>query len=207
MVRTRNLVACDSTAKHGHRYMDAGVNPPEERPLEVFARKGLSVRPALIEDAGSWLAFLQAVDQDTDFMMFEPGERSLSVSKCEDAIRRINRVRGAILLLFRNKAEEVVGYIQGDVLPLERKAHVMSVSCAILSVYRGDTGKAMFQYFLEEVERDGVIKRIEGVVMASNVRMLMLALSFGGVIEGMKRGAVKLKSGVQDEYVIAKYFN
>jgi len=186
--------------------MDTRVDSSEESPLEVFARKGLSVHPASIEDAASWLTFLLALDRDTDFMMFEPGERSLSIDKCEDAIRRINRRRGAILLLFRNEAGEVVGYIQGDVLPLERKAHVMSVSCALLSAYRGDTGKAMFQYFFEKIKQEGVIKRIEGVVMADNVRMLMLALSLGGVIEGMKRGAVKLKYGVQDEYVIAKYF-
>lgn len=199
-------VTCDSTAKHGRRNMDARVDPSEESPLEIFSRKGLSVHPASIEDAASWLAFLQALDQDTNFMMFEPGERSLSVDKCEDAIRRINRVRGAILMLFRNEAGDVVGYMQGDVLPLERKAHVMSVSCALLSVYRGDAGKAMFQHFFEEIEREGVIKRIEGVVMANNVRMLTLALSLGGVVEGMKRGAVKLKSGIQDEYIIAKYF-
>jgi hypothetical protein len=186
--------------------MGARVDPSGKRPLEVFARKGLSVHPASIEDAASWLSFLQALDQDTNFMMFEPGERSLSINKCEDAIRRINGVRGAILLLFRNEAGEVVGYIQGDVLPLERKAHVMSVSGGLLSIYRGDTGKAMLRHFFEEIEREGVINRIEGVVMANNVRMLMLALSHGMVIEGMKRGAVKLKSGVQDEYVVAKYF-
>lgn len=187
--------------------MDAATNLSRHGALTVFARKRLSVHRAAPEDAPAWLTFLQALDRDTDFMMFEPGERSSNVKKCEEAILRINAVSGAILLLVWDEGRNVVGYIKGDVVPLERKAHVMSVSCALLSAYRGDTGKALIQTLFNEVEQEGIIKRVESAVMASNVRMLVLALSLGCVIEGVRRNAVKLKTGMQDEYVVVKYFD
>lgn len=187
--------------------MESSAEPQQEGALAALRRRRLSVCRARLEDAGPWLTFLQALDKDTEFMMFEPGERSQSVEKCEAAIRRVDAVPGAMLLLVWNAGDEVVGYVKGDVLPLERKAHVMSVSCALLTAYRGDTGKAVIQYFLDEVEREGIIKRVEGAVIASNVRMLFLALSLGLTIEGMKRKAVRLKTEMVDEYLIAKYFD
>jgi hypothetical protein len=173
----------------------------------AFQRKHLTVRHARLEDAGAWLTFLQALDRDTEFMLFEAGERSSILSKCEEAIHRINAVPGAILLLVWNADGSVVGYLKGDVLPLERKAHVMSVSCALLTPYRGNTGKALIQHFFDEVKREGIIKRVEAVVAASNLRMLVLALSLGLVVEGVKRNAVRIQSEMFDEYVIAKYFD
>lgn len=187
--------------------MDAIAGDRAEGGIGSLHRKGMSIRRARVGDAVSWLHFLQALDQDTGFMLYQPGERPHNPARCEDAIRRIDAVRGAMLLLVWNAAGEVVGYVKGDILPLERKAHVMSVSCALLSPYRGDTGKAFLRYFLDEVEREGVVKRLEAVVMATNVRMMVVALSLGLSVEGIRRNAVRTPEGMLDEYVIVKLFD
>lgn len=173
----------------------------------VLARKAISLCPARLEDATAWLAFLQALDDETGFMLFEQGERAASVARCEDAIRRIQAVPGAMLMLLRNAAGNVVGYVKGDVLPLQRKAHVMTFSGAVLSGYRGDTGRAILDLFTEEVRKDGLIKRLEAVVMGNNVRMLLVALSAGFAVEGVRKNAVRLRTGMVDEYVIVKHFD
>lgn len=175
-------------------------------PAQVLVRKAVSLRPAKLEDAAKWLAFLRALDEDTGFMLFEPGERAQSVARCEDAIRRIDAVPGAMLLLLWNASGNVVGYVKGDVLPLQRKAHVMALSGALLSGYRGDTGRAILEIFLDSVRREGLIKRLEAVVMSNNVRMLVVALSAGFSIESLRKNAVRLKTGMKDEYVIVKHF-
>lgn len=110
-------------------------------------------------------------------------------------------------MLLRNAAGNVVGYVKGDVLPLQRKAHVMTFSGAVLSGYRGDTGRAILDLFTEEVRKDGLIKRLEAVVMGNNVRMLLVALSAGFAVEGVRKNAVRLRTGMVDEYVIVKHFD
>lgn len=117
--------------------MDAKVQVAA--PAQVLARKGF-LRASRLEDAAAWLAFLQALDDETGFMLFEPGERAASVARCEDAIRRIHAVSGAMLLLLWNAAGHVVGYVKGDVVALQRKAHVMAFSGAVHSGYRGIPG-------------------------------------------------------------------
>jgi ribosomal protein S18 acetylase RimI-like enzyme len=176
-------------------------------PAHVLARRAITLRRATLEDAAAWLAFLQALDDDTGFMLFEPGERAASVPRCEDAIRRILSVNGAMLLLAWSAAGKVVGYVKGDVVPLQRKAHVMTFSGALLTGYRGDTGRAVLDHFTEQVRKDGVIKRLEAVVMSNNVRMLVVALSAGFSVEGVRRKAVRLNTGMIDEYVIVKHFD
>lgn len=52
-----------------------------------------------------------------------------------------------------------------------------------------------------------MIKRLEAVVMSNNVRMLLVALSAGFSVEGVRKNAVRLKTGMIDEYVIVKYFD
>lgn len=185
--------------------MESLTAPKQESALAALQRRRLSVRRADLGDAAPWLAFLQTLDRDTEFMLFEPGERSDSVGKCTEAIRRINAVPGAMLLLVWNSDDRVVGYIKGDVLPLERKAHVMSVSCALLTAYRGDTGKALIQHFHDEVQKEGIIKRFEAAIAANNIRMLLLALSIGAVIEGRKLKAIRQNTEMIDEYLLAKY--
>nr|WP_244171168.1 GNAT family protein [Xanthomonas populi] len=185
--------------------MDAKVQVAA--PAQVLARKGVSLRASRLEDAAAWLAFLQALDDETGFMLFEPGEHAASVARCEDAIRRIHAVSGAMLLLLWNAAGHVVGYVKGDVVALQRKAHVMAFSGAVHSGYRGDTGRAILDLFTEQVGKEGVIKRLEAVVMSNNVRMLLVALSAGFSVEGVRKNAVRLKTGMIDEYVIVKYFD
>ncbi|WP_248279406.1 GNAT family N-acetyltransferase [Xanthomonas campestris] len=126
-------------------------------PAQVLARKAVSLRASRVEDAAAWLAFLQSLDDETGFMLFEPGERASSVARYEDAIRRIHAVSGAMLLLLWNAAGHVVGYVKGDVVALKRKAHVMAFSGAVHSGYRGDTGRAILDLFTEQVGKEGVI--------------------------------------------------
>ncbi|MFC7521088.1 GNAT family N-acetyltransferase [Xanthomonas populi] len=71
----------------------------------------------------------------------------------------------------------------------------------------GDTGRAILDLFTEQVGKEGVIKRLEAVVMSNNVRMLLVALSAGFSVEGVRKNAVRLKTGMIDEYVIVKYFD
>jgi hypothetical protein len=173
---------------------------------EMLSSKQINFRPALREDAPRWLDFLCKLDADTDYMLFEPGERDLSVVKCEQAIRRITDVRGAMLVLVEDATGDIVGHFKGDVLALERKSHVMSLSCALLKTHRGDTGRVLLRHFFDEVERQGVIRRIEGSVMANNVRMLLVGLSLGVVIEGLKRNSIQVNGQLIDEYAVAKFF-
>lgn len=92
-------------------------------------------------------------------------------------------------------------------MALQRKAHVMVLSGAVHSGYRGGTGRAILDLFTEQVGKQGVIKRLEAVVMSNNVRMLVVALSAGFSVEGVRKNAVRLKTGMIDEYVIVKHFD
>jgi hypothetical protein len=164
---------------------------------------GLTLRPAGLEDAGKWLAFLLTLDTETDFMLFEVGERDQSVEKCRQAIGRILDVPGAKLLFLEDAAGDIVGYFKGDVMPVERKAHVMGLSCAILRQYQGDAGSRSLREFIAAVRSEGIIRRVEASIMASNVRMLGLSLHMGAVIEGLRRQSIRMRDGYVDEYILA----
>lgn len=167
------------------------------------ARVGVTLRPARLDDAGKWLAFLLQLDVETDFMLFEAGERDQSVEKCANAIERILAVPGAKLLFLEDARGDIVGYFKGDVMPVERKAHVMGLSCAILRQYQGDAGSRSLREFMAQVRAEGIVRRVEASIMASNVRMLGLSLHLGAVIEGLRRESIHMRGQYVDEYILA----
>ncbi len=65
--------------------MDVMADSPSASHEEVLRRRQLTLRPATHDDAAAWLVFLQKLDLDTGFMLFEPGERVASIAKCEEA--------------------------------------------------------------------------------------------------------------------------
>ena len=74
---------------------------------------------------------------------------------------------------------------------------------AFLRQYQGDAGSRSLREFMAQVRAEGIVRRVEASIMASNVRMLGLSLHLGAVIEGLRRESIHLRGQYVDEYILA----
>ncbi|MGL5647364.1 MAG: GNAT family N-acetyltransferase, partial [Clostridium sp.] len=72
----------------------------------------VEIRKAKIEDAENYLNMLINLDRETKFMMFEEGERTISVKEIEGIIEK--SVIDENLLLVATFEEEIVGFLLGS---------------------------------------------------------------------------------------------
>ncbi|MGL4873913.1 MAG: GNAT family N-acetyltransferase, partial [Clostridium sp.] len=126
----------------------------------------VEIRKAKIEDAENYLNMLINLDRETKFMMFEEGERTISVKEIEGIIEK--SVIDENLLLVATFEEEIVGFLLGSRGTLNRIKHSLYVAVGIRENFRGQ--KIGMRFFLELHKwcEEKEIKRAELTVMCHN---------------------------------------
>lgn len=160
------------------------------------------IRKIKLEDAGKYLNMLKQLDQETDFMLYEPGERDTSLQKMEENIRSI--ISSNSLLLIAEENEEIVGFLSATRGGANRIKHSAYIVTGILKAYRGRGIGTTFFEGLEMWARETGITRLELTVMAHNKHAFHLYQKQGFKIEGVKEKSVMMNGIYIDEYYMAK---
>ncbi len=164
------------------------------------------IKKASLDDAANWANMLLRFDKETPFTMFQPNERSTSVSKYENKITDTHHNPKSIILLAIDSTlpkDNVVGYLCGEGYKNIRKSHVLSIGMGILKSYHSNgLGTQLLTELLKHV-RENEIKRIEAHIAESNVHSMNLMKKFGFVPEGKKHKAILIDNNYQDEYLMA----
>ncbi len=153
------------------------------------------------EMSGDFLKLLLELDNETKYMMFEPGERTIT---SEQLKARLSGDDSDGIYFGIEMDNGLVGFISTARGAYKRIRHSAYIVVGILERY---TGKGMGKLLFEEVEKWAVshgLTRLELTVMSHNKRAIRLYEKMGFATEGTKLKAMVIDGRYVDEYYMAK---
>ena len=161
------------------------------------------IRKPKVSDAESLLKLTYTLDEETKFMMFEPGERKTTVEEQENIINSfLSSVSKAMFVAELD--EQIVGFVVGIGNNANRNKH--SMYC-VIGIRQSATGQGIGSKLLSELERwakEHDFTRMELTVMEHNERAKRLYLSHGFEIEGTKRNSLRVDGKYVNEFYMSK---
>ena len=166
----------------------------------------MKIRTITPNDTESFFQMMCRLDEETDFMMYEPGERARTSPGLSLLRGNIDRAvsGGDLLLVAETDSGEIVGYIWANRGALTRTQHMAYIVTGIRQAYRRQgIGNAFFEKLLQWAAETGV-RRLELTVVCSNSAAVHLYEKHGFAVEGVRRQAMKINGAYADEYCMGK---
>ncbi|GAA2842080.1 GNAT family N-acetyltransferase [Nonomuraea rubra] len=151
----------------------------------------IDIRRATPGDAAALLALQLRLDEESSFMLLQPGERAPSPSPSPSP---------SFVLLGMADEGVAAGYVEVEVLPYARARRTGYVVMGVRAAYAGQgLGRRLLDRAAQEARTAGMA-RLELTVMTHNQRALGLYLSCGYQVEGLRRSALDVDGRRVDEY-------
>ncbi|MBO8155508.1 MAG: GNAT family N-acetyltransferase [Bacillaceae bacterium] len=163
----------------------------------------MKIRHIEMEDAQSFARLLLQVDEESEFMLFEGGERTMDVSSAETRIKTVKSENNSTIIVAEDQGK-LVGYLMAMGGQARRNRHSAYLVVGLLKDYRGQgLGTRMFQK-LEEWSREKNIHRLELTVISKNKAGVALYKKMGFEMEGVKKDSLYINGEYVDEYYMGK---
>lgn len=164
---------------------------------EPYLAMVVSVRIAQIRDSGALIRMKQKLDEQTTFMLLEPGERNLNEAEQRDMIRYALRSANSNIFLAEHEGQ-IIGYLEAIGGKVARNRHSVYIVVGVLQEYanRG-IGRRLFQTMIHWAQ-DRHLHRLELNVQGNNERALHLYRSLGFRIEGIQKNALVVEQRYVD---------
>lgn len=161
------------------------------------------IRDIQVEDAATFLQLGKQLDEESSFMLLEPGERNMTVKQQENMIKRfIENYNSTIFVAV--EGEQLVGFILANGGNVQRNKHAAAIVIGILQAYSGKGIGTMLFKEVEKWARLHDVWRFELTVMAHNTRAQALYKKVGFEQEGVKKASLIIDGKNVDEYYMAK---
>jgi len=163
----------------------------------------VTIREIREDDALGFLALLTQLDQESRFMLVEPGERQTTAAEQCERIRQVLAQPNATILVAECDGQ-VIGHVAALGGPYRRNRHTAHV---VIGILRAFTGLGLGTRLLETLEqwaRSHEIHRLELTVMTHNERAIWLCSKVGYQIEGVQKDSLRVDGQYVDEYRMAK---
>lgn len=162
----------------------------------------MEIRKIRLEDSGKYLEFMKKLDNETKYMMYEPGERESTIKDIEAMIRSLGDSNSILLIAVENT--EIVGFISAERGFANRIKHSAYIVTGISKEYRGrHIGTSLFAE-VEKWARQNGIFRLELTVMTHNEAAIHLYKKMGFKVEGIKEKSMIVDEEFVDEYYMSK---
>ncbi|MFG6119754.1 MULTISPECIES: GNAT family N-acetyltransferase [Thalassobacillus] len=163
----------------------------------------MQIRQIKAADANKFRKLVQQVEAESDYMLYEAGERAINVEQQHAMIESITEQPNAAIFLAEEETE-LVGYLIAVGGKTKRTRHSVYLVIGILAGFRGrGVGTLLFQTMEAWAEEQG-IHRLELTVAVPNEGGLGLYKKSGFEIEGVKRNSLYINQRYVDEYFMAK---
>ena len=162
----------------------------------------MKVRKAKASDASQLVEVMKDAEA-SGFMLFDPGERTLTVAQFEQYIEATNQKQNSAVFV-ATKEEQILGYmiVQGETQ--KRIAHRAYIVIGVHSASRGKgVGTALFTH-AEQWAKEADIQRLELTVIKHNEAAYHLYKKMGFQVEGVKQKSLKMNGEYVDQYYMAK---
>lgn len=161
------------------------------------------IRPIAVEDTVSYLELCRRLDEETSFMLYEPGERATTLERQRDQIASILDTDNEMIFVAHD-GENLIGHLSVFGGRRHRNRKTVYLVIGVLQAYTGQgVGTALFQVMEEWVRGIGA-HRIELTVMTHNGVAMALYKKMGFEIEGTARETLFVDGRYVDEYFMAK---
>jgi len=163
------------------------------------------IRQVIPSDAPLLIAFTQALDSQTPFMLREPGERQINLEQQKTIIQNtLKSPVSTMFVVYDPQRNEIVGICSGVGSPLNKKKHCVHCIIGVLEEFQGQGyGKQLLKK-LEVWAKTQNIRRLELTVMEHNYRAINLYDSLGFTAEGLKKDSIRLNGKFVNEIYMCK---
>ncbi len=164
----------------------------------------VTIRPVRVEDAEDYLRLSLALDNETKFMLYEPGERTTTVDEQRKRLQAVLSSGNGLIFVAEAETGELVGLLGAIGGPARRNRETVHIFVGVRQAYAGQgIGRRLFEA-METWARAWGAHRLELTVMAHNQHALGLYQKLGFVIEGRLRDALKVDGAYVDEFTMCK---
>lgn len=163
------------------------------------------IREIKESDAELFLGLCKKLEEETQFMMFEPKERRTKIEEQRNEIKDILlRDNGTILVAEKDGHLILIGYISAYGGRYKRNRHTAHI---VIGILQDSAGQGIGTKLFTELERWAYkhkVHRLELRVIVHNERAIGLYKKMGFEIEGTKRHSLFINGSYIDEYYMAK---
>ena len=177
----------------------------KNREIRNGRRNSIVIRPVGEDDAEGFFQMMCRLDDETEYMMYEPGERR---DQTKDPSRLRNVIRaaqtGGDLLLAAVDSDEIVGFIWAERGKTNRVRHTAYIVVGVRSSYRSlGIGTEFFRRMDGWAKACGII-RLELTVECDNSAAVSLYRKCGFAVEGVRPKSMNVSGRLVDEYYMGK---
>jgi RimJ/RimL family protein N-acetyltransferase len=166
----------------------------------------MNIRAIRESDSEQFLLLGKALDEETQFMMLEPGERTLTIEEQTQRIKSVLAQDNQMIFVVERE-DQLVGFLGAFGGTYRRNRHSAYIVIGIRQFFAGrGIGKQLFEV-LETWAVDHELHRLELTVMCHNERAVHLYQKMGYKIEGVKKDSLWINGRYVDEYYLAKILN
>ena len=167
------------------------------------------IRQVTINDTAKLYHMMNVLDDETDYMLYEPGERKLRPKTLDRLAQTVeSAASGAdFLTVAENDGGEIVGYVWAERGKLNRVRHTAYVVIGVLREYRGQGVGTELLRQLDAWARLNDVVRLELTVEVPNAGAKRLYEKNGFSVEGLRSRSMLVNGEYVDEYYMAKIIN
>lgn len=161
-------------------------------------------RKLLLQEAEDFWNMMNELDNETKFMLYEPGERekNKNIPLLTKTIER--SITGDDFLTVAECNGKMAGYIWAQKGSLSRILHTAYIVVGVLENYRGKGIGTEFFKRLDQWAEEKQVTRLELTVMCPNTFAKRLYEKSGFAVEGIRKNSMHVDGEFVDEYYMAK---
>ncbi len=161
------------------------------------------VRNAITDDSAQLTTLMQQVDQSSQYMLWEAGERKIPPENQLKMIEGIKKKDNSTILVAEAE-KELIGYMFILGGGARRQRHTAYIVVGVLEEYRGrGIGTKLFNE-MDKWASNKNIHRLELTVVIDNTAGVVLYKKMGFEIEGIKKDSLLINDEFLDEYYMTK---
>ncbi|MGG4040951.1 N-acetyltransferase family protein [Bacillus smithii] len=163
----------------------------------------MHIRQIDLDDAEKLVNLILQVESESDFMLFEAGERKLTPEQQRNRIEAMEKEENSTIFVAEAEGD-LIGYLIAIGGGARRNRHSVYLVVGILESYRGKGVGTRLFLALEKWAREHHIHRLELTVMTNNRAAIALYSKMGFEKEGINKDSLLVNGKYVDEYYMAK---
>lgn len=162
------------------------------------------IREIQLSDSEAYLNLCKEIDAESEFLLFEEGERPTTLQQQKDRIEELEGRNNSTIFVVE-KEGKLIGYLIAIGGQAKRNKHSVYIVVGIKKAFTGQgIGTRLFET-LEKWAKEKSVTRLELGVMSSNIAAFLLYKKMGFELEGVKKNAFYVNGNFINEYMMAKF--
>lgn len=160
------------------------------------------IRKIQVNDSEGFVELCKKIDE-SDVMLFDPGERNTTSEQQRKSIERILSEKRSVFFVAESE-EKLVGFIAAIGSDLKRNRHSAYLVLGVLDEYQGQGIASKLFNRVFEWAKETEITRLELTVIKDNLKAFNLYRKMGFVLEGEKVNSLVINGQFVNEYYLYK---